>query len=146
MGIQYFNRGATPASTTQNIGCPSIITPSKMGKTKNLIVYSLIWYFVNNCPIKVQIYLLLHICATYKLWYNCAYLPDTIFCFCLIVFQLITDSPPQFCVFTVKSPGATQRRFLKEMLLKRAKTHRLLFSKLQAEIFFLIENIFRFFR
>ena len=33
---------ATPASTTQNIGCPSIMTPSKMGKTKNLIFYSLI--------------------------------------------------------------------------------------------------------
>ena len=32
---------ATPASTTQNIGCPSIMTPSKMGKTKNLIFYSL---------------------------------------------------------------------------------------------------------
>ena len=28
--------------TTQNIGCPSIMTPSKMGKTKkNLIFYSL---------------------------------------------------------------------------------------------------------
>ena len=33
---------ATPASTTQNIGCPSIMTPSKMGKTNNLIFYSLI--------------------------------------------------------------------------------------------------------
>ena len=32
---------ATPASTTQNIGCPSIMTPSKMGKTKNLIFCSL---------------------------------------------------------------------------------------------------------
>ena len=30
----------TLASTTQNIGCPSIMTPSKMGKTKNLIFYS----------------------------------------------------------------------------------------------------------
>ena len=28
-------------STTQNIGCPSIMTPLKMGKTKNLIFYSL---------------------------------------------------------------------------------------------------------
>ena len=35
---------ATPASTTQNIGCPSIMTPSKMGKTKNLIFYSLNLY------------------------------------------------------------------------------------------------------
>ena len=32
---------ATPASTTQNIGCPSIMTPSKIGKTNNLIFYSL---------------------------------------------------------------------------------------------------------
>ena len=30
------------ASTTQNIGCPSTMTPSKMGKTKYLIFYSLI--------------------------------------------------------------------------------------------------------
>ena len=28
---------ATLAPTTQNIGCPSITTPLKMGKTKNLI-------------------------------------------------------------------------------------------------------------
>ena len=41
MGIQYFNRGGTPASTTQNIGCSSIMMPSKKGKTKNLIFYSL---------------------------------------------------------------------------------------------------------
>ena len=43
MGIQNFNFGipAMPASTTQNIGYPSIMTPSKMGKTKNLIFYSL---------------------------------------------------------------------------------------------------------
>ena len=43
MGIQYSNYGAwilaMPASTTQNIGCPSM-TPLKMGKTKNLIFYS----------------------------------------------------------------------------------------------------------
>ena len=40
---------ATPASTTQNIGCPSIMTPSKMGKTKYLIFYSLNeWYFHNH--------------------------------------------------------------------------------------------------
>ena len=31
---------STPASNTQNIGCPSIMTPSEMGKTKNLIFYS----------------------------------------------------------------------------------------------------------
>ena len=28
-------------ASTQNIGCPSIMTPSKMGKSKNLIFYSL---------------------------------------------------------------------------------------------------------
>ena len=39
---------ATPASTTQNIGCPSIMTPSKMGKTKNLIFYSLIISHIND--------------------------------------------------------------------------------------------------
>ena len=38
MGIQYFNHGG---STTQNIGCPSIMTPSKMGKIKNCIFYFL---------------------------------------------------------------------------------------------------------
>ena len=31
----------TPASTTQNIECPFIMTPSKMGKTKNVIFCSL---------------------------------------------------------------------------------------------------------
>ena len=30
----------SPASYTQNIGRPSIVTPSKMGKTKNLTFYS----------------------------------------------------------------------------------------------------------
>ena len=38
MGIQCLNCGA---STTQNIGCPSIMTPLKMGKTKTFIFYSL---------------------------------------------------------------------------------------------------------
>ena len=33
--------GQCPQSTTRNIGCPSIMTPSKMGKTKNLF-FSLI--------------------------------------------------------------------------------------------------------
>ena len=41
MGIQYFNCGGTPASTTQNIGCPSIMTPLTMGKTNFLFFYSL---------------------------------------------------------------------------------------------------------
>ena len=49
---------ATPASTTQNIGCPSIMTPSKMGKTKNLIFYSPIqdWLATN-----VKVYYMLAI-------------------------------------------------------------------------------------
>ena len=29
---------AVPASITQNIGCPSVMVPSNMGKTKNLIM------------------------------------------------------------------------------------------------------------
>ena len=37
---------ATPASNTQSIGCPSIMAPSKMGTTKNLIFYFLIRIFV----------------------------------------------------------------------------------------------------
>ena len=36
--ISSFNRG----EYRHNIGCPSIMTPSKIGKTKNLIFYSLI--------------------------------------------------------------------------------------------------------
>ena len=42
MVIQYFEWWilVTPAFTTHNIGCPSIMTPSKMGKTKNPIFYS----------------------------------------------------------------------------------------------------------
>ena len=39
-GYQYLNRGY--AGTAQDIGCPSIITPLKMGEAKNLIFYSLV--------------------------------------------------------------------------------------------------------
>ena len=39
---------ATPASTTQNIECPSILTPSKMGKTK---ISSFILILSYNCDI-----------------------------------------------------------------------------------------------
>ena len=35
----------TPVSTTQNVGCPSIMTPLKMGTTKNVISYSLNKYW-----------------------------------------------------------------------------------------------------
>ena len=41
--------------------------------------------------------------------YNCDYLKRSTFCFNLIDFQLNTDFPSQFCVFTVKSPSVTQR-------------------------------------
>ena len=44
--------------------------------------------------------------------------------------QLIIDFPSNFALFTVKSPGITQRSFLKKMLLKKAKTRRLFYSKL----------------
>ena len=37
--------------------------------------------------------------------YNCDYLKHRTFRFNLIVFQLDTDFPSQFCVFTVKSPN-----------------------------------------
>ena len=46
-------------------------------------------------------------------------------------FQLITDFPSQFCVFTVKSPSVSllKDRFLKIILLKRVKTCRLFWVK-----------------
>ena len=37
-----------PASTTQNIKCPSIMTPSKVGKTTNFIFYSLTEKYSNH--------------------------------------------------------------------------------------------------
>ena len=38
----FKNRSGSPVSTTQSIGCLSIMTPSKMGKTEILIFHSLI--------------------------------------------------------------------------------------------------------
>ena len=55
--------------------------------------------------------------------YNCDYLQHSAFCFNLIGFQLDTDFPSQFCEFTVKNHLVLLKdRFLKKMLLKRAKT------------------------
>ena len=63
--------------------------------------------------------------------YNCDYLKNSTFCFNLIVFQLNADSLSNFAFFTLKSPGVTQiDRFLKKMLIKRAETRRLFFTKL----------------
>ena len=54
--VRYFNWRfkswwipAMPASTTQNIGCPSILTPSKMGKTKKIPSFILI--LSSNCVV-----------------------------------------------------------------------------------------------
>ena len=62
--------------------------------------------------------------------HNCDYLKHNTFRFNLINSQLNTDFPSQFCVFTVKSPRSLKDRFLKKMLMKRAKTRRLFFTEL----------------
>ena len=62
--------------------------------------------------------------------YNCDYLKHSTFHFNLIDFQLNTDSPSQFCVFTVKTPSVTQRSVSQENAYKKAKTRRLFFTKL----------------
>ena len=62
--------------------------------------------------------------------YNCEYLQHSTFRFNLIDFQLNTDFPSQFCGFLPKNHLALLKdRFLKKMLLKRAKTRRLFFSQ-----------------
>ena len=53
--------------------------------------------------------------------YNCDYLPHSKFRFNLIDFQLNTDFPSQFCVFTVKSPSVTQRSVSQENAFKKSK-------------------------
>ena len=53
--------------------------------------------------------------------YNCDYLQHTTFCFYLIDFQLNTDFPSQFCVFTIKSPSVTQRSVSQENVFKKSK-------------------------
>ena len=63
--------------------------------------------------------------------YNCEYLKHNTLCFNLIDFQLNTDFPSQFCVFLLQNHLASLKdRFLKKMLIKRAKTGRLFFTKL----------------
>ena len=63
--------------------------------------------------------------------YNCDYLKHSTFTFILIDFQLKTDFPFQFLRFLPKNHLASLKdRFLKKMLIKRAKTRRLFFTKL----------------
>ena len=53
----------------------------------------------------------------------------TTFCFYLIDFQLDTDFLSQFCIFLLQNHLVLLKdRFLKKMLLKWAKTHRLFVS------------------
>ena len=47
--------------TTQNIECPSIMTPSKMGKTQNFIFYSLIDEYTASLKLKPFLVFLLQI-------------------------------------------------------------------------------------
>ena len=53
--------------------------------------------------------------------YNCDYRQHSTFRFNLIDFQLDTDFPSQFCVFTVKSPSVTQRSVSQENAYKELK-------------------------
>ena len=63
--------------------------------------------------------------------YNCDYLQHSTFRFNLIDFQLNTDFPSQFCVFYLEITWRHSKdRFLKKMLIKRAKTRWLFFTKL----------------
>ena len=63
--------------------------------------------------------------------YYCDYLKHITLRFNLIDFQLNTDFPSQFCVFLPQNQLASLKdRFLKKMLIKRAKTRRFFFTKL----------------
>ena len=63
--------------------------------------------------------------------YNCDYLKHSTLRFNLIDFQLNTDYPFQFYVFLPQNHLASLKdRFLKKMLIKRAKIRRLFFTKL----------------
>ena len=64
----------------------------------------------------------LYICDTC----NFDYVTHTMFCFYWIDFQLNADFPSQFYFFL----ALLKDRFLKKMLLKRAKIRRLFFAKL----------------
>ena len=61
----------------------------------------------------------MHICYSY----NCDYLPHTTFLFYSIDFQLSTDLPSQFCIFTVKSPSVTQRSVSQENAFKNEQRY-----------------------
>ena len=63
--------------------------------------------------------------------HDCDNLKHSTFRFSLIDFQLNTDFPSQFYVFLPQNQLASLKdRFLKKMLIKRAKTRRLFFTKL----------------
>ena len=63
--------------------------------------------------------------------YNSDYLKHSTLRFNLIDFQLSTDFPSQFLRFLPKNHLVSLKdRFLKKMLIKRAKTRRLFFTKL----------------
>ena len=70
--------------------------------------------------------------------YNCDYLKHSIFRFNLIDFQLYTDFPSQFCVFYPIHLASLKDWFLKKTVIKRAKTCRLFFTKLYAQIILLL--------
>ena len=79
--------------------------------------------------------ILLYMCDTY----NCDYLKHSTFRFNLIDFHLNTEFYDHFCVFYLKNHLASlKNRFLKKMLIKRAKARRLFFTKLQAQIILLL--------
>ena len=69
--------------------------------------------------------ILLHVCDSY----DCDYVQHTTFCFYLIDFQLNTNFPSKFCVFTVKSPSVTQRSVSRDNAFEK--------SKIQSPFFFL---------
>ena len=62
--------------------------------------------------------------------YNCDYVQHSTFRFILIHFHLSTDFPPQICVFTVKSPSATQRSVSQENPFKKSKNPSPFFAEL----------------
>ena len=63
--------------------------------------------------------------------YNCDYLENSTFRFNSIDFQLNTDFPFPILRFLPQNHLASLKdRFLKKMLIERAKTHRLFFTKL----------------
>ena len=71
--------------------------------------------------------------------YKCNYLPQTIFHFFLIDFQLNKDFPSEFRVFSPSNHLALLKDwFLKKNVIKEHKTCRLFFAKLYAQIIILL--------